>query len=208
VYCWMILVVVMLLPVDLTAVFTNADGYILDIGLRYGWGIFRYYRQHSADQSSVRAKVLGINVYRRHRPYPTDGEPGDATKGIMGIYARRDTIARALKAGKDIYRTSPSTGINATLRVGLDDPACTGFLAGFMASMCAVFGSRFNFEPDFSGPAFDVDAQFTGRLIPVMVALVLLKHIVIYFFEQISAMINQRGGRRHGYKREPEGNIR
>lgn len=207
-YYWPIIIVALLLPIDLSATYTNVGGYMLDIGLCYGWGIFSYFRGRSTGESGVRAKFLGINVYVRRSLTDAEVERGDAVKGILDVYNKKEFIARILKAGRDIYRISPEAGFSATLKVGLDDPAYTGMLSGLIASIYDLLGDWLSFEPDFSGPAFDVTARFNGRLIPVMVAAVLFKHGILYIYDGISVMINQGGGRIHGYKRKPEGHIR
>lgn len=90
---------------------------------------------------------------------------------VLDALRDRSFRRRVMRFAGDLLRSVQKKDVRLRLRVGLDDPAETGWLwavlgpiAGFAAMLRDI---SIRLEPEFLEPAFELDTSGTIRLIPI-----------------------------------------
>ena len=90
---------------------------------------------------------------------------------LLAMLRSRDFLSRALRLLRDVMRRVEVRRCDVQMRFGLDDPADTGQLWAAVGPIMAVVptpsAARFAVEPDFTAPAFNLDARGEIRVIPI-----------------------------------------
>jgi len=111
----------------------------------------------------------------------TEQEEKQTTNNIQQIPANKNNLLTALQHKKlrqriikfirDFWHAIHKTNLKIQLRIGLDDPADTGQLWGFVGPVSGILSgireANINIEPDFLDSTFELDGQGTIRFVPL-----------------------------------------
>ncbi len=93
---------------------------------------------------------------------------------LISVLRTRELVTGVVRLVRRIFRSLRVQELNASLRVGLPDPADTGLMYGICWPVSSFRGFsdtiRFRMEPVFEGPAFEASLQGAVRVFPAQVA--------------------------------------
>lgn len=177
----------LLLPIKFCLSADNSDGLYVRASISYGWGLMSYNYYARSHNSNIAIRVTGLTVRRISLPM-TDKGPGTCEKkGRLSNFQRLKKLRPyALDIVGDTLGLVARRHIIARLKLGFDDPAYTGMVAGFIACTVARFYDKVQYIPDFSGENFEIDLHISGIIIPITLLFIGLKYCRLYFADQIS----------------------
>ena len=93
---------------------------------------------------------------------------------LIPVLRTRGLVAGVVRLFRRIFRSLHVRELDASLRLGLPDPADTGLMYGLCWPVFAFRGFssavRFRMEPAFEGPVFEADLKGSVRVYPAQVA--------------------------------------
>jgi hypothetical protein len=189
--------VFLLLPIRFCLAVNNARGLYIDGRVTYGPGFAACSYKASDGYQRTVVKVLGIPVYRFCPRKEDDGMQRVRITGVVyGMKAKRKMLGYLPGIARDIMKTTIGREALLRLKIGFEDPAYTGMMAGFLACILTYFGGALQYTPDFSGKNFEVDLYLKGVIIPVVLIIIGARHGFLYFKDIIFERNNVKGGRR------------
>jgi len=161
----LLVVLVLSIPVDLTfEIATQATG---RRKMRIGW-LFG---------------LVGKDILPGKKKPPKKKKPEKVTKAkkrkrpspglILSVLRTRGLVAWVVKFARRMLRSLHFRNLDASLRIGLPDPADTGQMYGLTWPAFLPRSSdniRFQMEPAFEGPVFEAALQGTVRVFPAQMA--------------------------------------
>lgn len=130
-----------------------------DVRLIWGFGLIRV-------RIPLKKVVAAPHEQKRVRRRARATRPN-----VLDALRDRSFRRRVMRFAGDLLRSVQKKNVRLRLRVGLDDPAETGWLwavlgptAGFAAMLRDI---SIRLEPEFLEPAFELDTSGTIRLIPI-----------------------------------------
>lgn len=131
-----------------------------DVHLIWGFGLVR-----------VRIPLKKVVAAPHEQKRVRRRAPPARKANVLGALRDRSFRRRVMRFAGDLLRSVQKKDVRLRLRVGLDDPAETGWLwavlgpiAGFAAMLRDI---SIRLEPEFLEPAFELDTSGTIRLIPI-----------------------------------------
>jgi hypothetical protein len=109
---------------------------------------------------------------------------GGKDRGRRAIAIARNTSfrQRLLKLFKDILGATRVSGLTLRARLGLDDPADTGMLWGFVGPLASLLASirsaAIRIEPEFMCETFELDSEGKVRIIPIQYIFIMVGFIL------------------------------
>lgn len=101
---------------------------------------------------------------------------------LIPVFRTRGLVAGVVRLVRRIFRSLRVRELDASLRLGLPDPADTGLMYGVcwpVSSFRSPSGTvRFRMEPVFEGPAFEASLQGAVRVFPAQVAANAVRFVV------------------------------
>ena len=181
-----IVLIALFAPLDLT--FSVAMPRTLRPRVRVRWlhGIVAFERdlRVGAKRATPREPAAAKSEKRRDRDgrgprFRKARRGGRIARGLLRIEGLGGETLRLIVR---LFKAAQWRRLAGTLRLGLAEPSETGELCGVMGPLM-VFMPRgesfdFRFEPDFAGPAFELQAQGSMRVIPADVLGALLHYIL------------------------------
>jgi hypothetical protein len=162
-----VLLVILLfsIPVDLTFdVATDGDG---KRKVKVGWLFGLLGKELLPGKERRPPKVKKPRKFKRARKKP------DLALSIS-VLRTRGLVTGVIRLLRRIFRSLRVRELDASLRLGLPDPADTGMMYGVcwpVSSLRSPSGTvRFRMEPVFEGPAFEASLQGAVRVFPAEVA--------------------------------------
>jgi len=116
-----------------------------------------------------------VKAVTRH-PKKTRGKtkkykPGDKVRVVIALLKQSAFRRHVIRLIKDLLCAAHARDLYLRLRIGLDDPADTGRLWGFLGPVAGIATNlRFAevlIEPEFMAPALEVESHGELRLIPI-----------------------------------------
>lgn len=116
------------------------------------------------------------------RPEPAGKRNPAAARRSLRLSVVQAVLSLLLDLGRRLYAATTVKDLGIHTRAGLEDPADTGMLCGWLSPLFASLAPRDRrhlfFEPEFTGACLEVDA--TGRvvIVPARYLLVMLQVLV------------------------------
>ena len=178
----LLVILVLSVPVDLTFdVATDGDG---RRKLRVGW-LFGLVGKDLLPRKKKRPpKVKKEKKAKEKKRPPKVGKKGKrpGLSFFLSVLRTRGLVDGAVRLVRRMLRSLRVRELDGRLRVGLPDPADTGMVYGVLWSAFLLRSPsravRFQMEPAFEGPAFEVSLQGTVRVIPAQVAANAVRFVV------------------------------
>jgi hypothetical protein len=144
-----------------------------DVRLIWGFGLVRVRIPLKKEAAAPQERDQERRRARERRA------PPKRKANVLGALRVRSFRRRMMRFAGDLWRSVQKKDVRLRLRVGLDDPAETGWLwavVGPIAAFAAMLRDiSIRLEPEFLEPTFELDTSGTIRLIPIYaIALTLL----------------------------------
>lgn len=136
-----------------------------DVRLIWGFGLVRFRIPLKKEAAAPQERDQGWRPAKKRRA------PSRRKANVLGALRIRSFRRRMVRFAGDLWRSVQKKDVRLRLRVGLGDPAETGWLwavAGPIAGFAAMLRDiSIRLEPEFLEPTFELDTSGTIRLIPI-----------------------------------------
>ena len=163
----LLLVLLLAVPIDLTFRVEGVEPLQGHISVRWLFGLVRFRGPVPRHGKRLRKSVTG----REHAGMQARRKQRSARSRFPGLLRHAAFRRRAVRFVKDLVRAAHLRQLHLTMRLGLGDPADTGFLWAILGPLNAAAQSlrnvRVSIEPEFVDPVFEFQARGGMRLIPM-----------------------------------------
>ena len=109
-------------------------------------------------------------------------KPGITARAILNLLKETVFRRRVIRFIKDILYSIHGRGLYLRLRIGLDDPADTGYLWALLGPVAGVAANlrsaEVRLEPEFMDPVLEVESHGEFRLVPLQFIALAIKFVV------------------------------
>lgn len=200
--------IILLLPIRFHLIANNIEGMYISFKVTYGLGLLSYtYKKDGEIYGQATAKVLGIPIDGRHPKEAKEDVPVKKRGPTKRIKGKR--FFQGLESFRQLYPFIPKvvgSVLNSILgkqafvrlKLGFEDPAYTGMVAGIMACITTYSAGFITYAPDFSGRNIEVDMGIKGTVIPIAILFIGINCCIFYVWNQIIVKNYAKGGK--GYE--------
>lgn len=133
------------------------------------WMIILY--RYALKERKTEILVFGRRVASRKRKPEEKKKPIKIKKSMLSIGDIFDLGRPMLKFSGELVTAFKLKYLDIDIKYGLDDPAYTGILAGFLYAACGSLriGNNIKIEPDFSGQMLDWNMKANVSIRPIQI---------------------------------------
>ncbi|HEU0204983.1 MAG TPA: DUF2953 domain-containing protein [Burkholderiaceae bacterium] len=165
--CLLALVLLLAVPVDLAFRFQRVDTFNGQMTIRWLFGLVRFCIRVPRRERAPRSESATEPAKTRQK----SAQSGPGSRRVLAMLRQAPFRRRVYRLIKDLVAAAHVQRLAVRMRLGLGDPADTGFLWALVGPLSAVARNLRNadvqIEPEFMHPALELDAQGRLLLIPL-----------------------------------------
>ena len=169
------LILLLIIPVELVFDFNNLDNKRSSIEFKMFFGLIQF-QLYPKKKAKIKEKIVDSKY--RDKDADIKGKKRFTFNKIFKIAMDEQFVAKVTGFIKNIFRSVKLRLEKLNIRLGLDDPADTGMLWGFVGPASAVlnFYCKHNvaIEPEFQDSVLDIDARGKVSVIPIEIVFISL----------------------------------